>query len=77
MELRQARYFLAVAETLNFRQASKKLYVSQPSLSVQIKQLEDELGVSLLRRSKRGVDMKARCRNETEPNRSCLATFRM
>ena len=57
MELRQLRYFVGVAETLSFRQASKHLYVSQPSLSVQIKQLENELGVSLLRRSKRGVEI--------------------
>jgi DNA-binding transcriptional LysR family regulator len=57
MELRHLRYFVAVAETLSFRQASKHLYVSQPSLSVQIKQLEDELGVPLLRRSKRFVEI--------------------
>lgn len=57
MEFRQVRYFVAVAEALNFRQASRNLFVSQPSLSVQIKQLEDELGVSLLRRSRRGVEI--------------------
>jgi DNA-binding transcriptional LysR family regulator len=57
MELRQVRYFVAVAETLNFRQASNHLHVSQPSLSVQIKQLEEELGVPLLRRSKRRVEI--------------------
>jgi DNA-binding transcriptional LysR family regulator len=57
MELRQVRYFTAVAETLNFRKASSLLHISQPSLSVQIKQLEDELGVSLLRRSKRQVEI--------------------
>ena len=55
--IRQVRYFVGVAETLSFRQASKQLYVSQPSLSVQVKQLEHELGVSLLRRSKRGVEI--------------------
>jgi DNA-binding transcriptional LysR family regulator len=57
MEFRQVRYFTAVAETLNFRKASNLLHVSQPSLSVQIKQLEDELGVALLRRSKRHVEI--------------------
>ena len=57
MELRHVRYFVAVAEALSFRQASKQLHVSQPSLSVQIKQLEGELGVPLFRRSKRRVEI--------------------
>jgi DNA-binding transcriptional LysR family regulator len=57
MELRQVRYFVAVAETLSFRQAGKHLHLSQPSLSVQIKQLEEELGVPLLRRSKHRVEI--------------------
>jgi DNA-binding transcriptional LysR family regulator len=57
MELRHVRYFVAVAETLSFRQAGKQLHVSQPSLSVQIKQLEEELGVALFRRSKRRVEI--------------------
>ncbi len=57
MELRQLRYVVAVAESLSFREASRKLHVSQPSLSVQIKQLEDEVGVRLFNRSKRHVEI--------------------
>lgn len=57
MELRHLRYVVAVAESLNFREASRKLHVSQPSLSVQIKQLEDEVGVRLFDRSKRHVEI--------------------
>src|SRR5260370_41627267 len=57
MELRHLRYVVAVAECLNFREASRKLHVSQPSLSVQIKQLEDEVGVRLFHRSKRHVEI--------------------
>jgi LysR family hca operon transcriptional activator len=57
MELRHLRYVVAVAESLNFREASRRLHVSQPSLSVQIKQLEDEVGVRLFHRSKRHVEI--------------------
>jgi DNA-binding transcriptional LysR family regulator len=57
MELRQLRAFTTIAETLSFRQAGKRLHVSQPSLSVQIKQLEEEVGVALFKRSKRDVQL--------------------
>ena len=57
MELRHARYFVAVAECLNFRQAAQQLHLTQPPLSRQIRQLEDDLGVMLFVRDKRKVEL--------------------
>jgi LysR family transcriptional regulator, cyn operon transcriptional activator len=55
MELRHLRYFLAVATTQNFTKASETLHVSQPSLSVQIRDLEEELGTRLFDRLGRTI----------------------
>lgn len=57
MELRQLKYFVKIAETLNFSEASKLLCITQSTLSQQIKQLETELGTRLFIRSSHTVDL--------------------
>jgi DNA-binding transcriptional LysR family regulator len=57
VELRHLRYFVAVAEELNFRRAAERMYVAQGAFSEQIRKLECELGVRLLDRAPRGVSL--------------------
>ena len=57
MELRQLKYFVRIAETLNFSEASRTLYVTQSTLSQQIKSLEDELGSLLFQRDSHSVTL--------------------
>src|SRR5438477_1430774 len=66
MELRHLRYFVGVAEALSFTKAAEKLHTAQPSLSRQVKDLEEELGVRLLNRTKQLVTL-------TDEGRSFLA----
>jgi DNA-binding transcriptional LysR family regulator len=55
MELRDLRYFVAVAQHRNFSRAAEALHVSQPALSEQVRKLEDELGAPLFERTSRGA----------------------
>jgi DNA-binding transcriptional LysR family regulator len=65
VELRHLRYFVAVAEQLSFTKAAGKLHLAQPSLTRQIRDLEEEIGVRLFNRTKQRVDL-------TEGGRSFL-----
>jgi LysR family transcriptional regulator, benzoate and cis,cis-muconate-responsive activator of ben and cat genes len=57
MELRQLRYFVAVAETGNISRAAQKIFLTQPALSRQIKALEDEIGQCLLERQAHSIQL--------------------
>jgi DNA-binding transcriptional LysR family regulator len=69
LQTRQMRYFVAVAEELNFHRASERLHISQPALWRQIRDLEHEVGVALLDRQARGIGL-------TEAGRSFLEDCR-
>src|SRR2546425_9543722 len=69
MELRHLRYFVAVAEAENISRAALKLHVSQPALSRQVRDLEDELGFLLLERGAKSVRL-------TEAGRAFLTEAR-
>ena len=73
MELRQLKYFVKVAEMLSFSKAAKALYITQSTLSQQIKQLEDELDIALLFRNNHNVSLTEAGETFLEGARKVLA----
>ena len=75
MKLRQIRSFLSIAETLHFGLTAEMIHLSQPALSLQIRALEDEIGVRLFERNRRKTALTAAgCRFSRGCNRSPLTT---
>lgn len=75
MDLKRLRYFIAVADLEHFGKASQVVNVVQPALTRQIRQLEDELGVTLFDRSKRGVTLTDPGRHFLRQARDVVATY--
>lgn len=57
VEIRQVKYFLAIARTGNFSRAAGRVHITQPALSQQIRKLEEELGVLLFKRHQQGASL--------------------
>ena len=72
MTLTELRYIIAVADEKHFGRAASKCFVSQPTLSIGVKRLEDELGVTLFERSKTGVRLTAVAEQLVEKARNIL-----
>ena len=73
--LRDLRYFVAVAEELHFTHAAENLHIAQPTLSRQIRQLEDQLGVTLLDRDQRTVALTVAGKELLEAARKLLSMW--
>lgn len=74
-DIRQMRYFVALAETLHFGRAAERLHLTQPPLSRQIAALEQELGVRLLERHSRQVTLTCAGQRFLEDCRAVIAAF--
>jgi LysR family hydrogen peroxide-inducible transcriptional activator len=76
VSLQQLRYLESLAETRHFGHAAQACSVSQPALSMQIKELEDELSVSLVERRKSGIELTAQGEEIARRVRTILAAVR-
>jgi DNA-binding transcriptional LysR family regulator len=75
MKLHEIRYFCVLAETLNFHRAAEILHISQPPLTIAIRKLETELGVSLFERNRRKVSLTPAGEAALPAAREALALF--
>ena len=77
MTLLQLHYTIVVAETQSINAAAKKLYISQPTLSSTIKELEEEMGVQLFHRTNRGISLTQKGEEFLPYARNVLLQYRL
>ena len=77
MTLQQLKYIVAVAEQKSMRRAADALYLSQPSLSNSVRELEGEIGLTLFRRSNRGIELTAEGEEFLSYARQILEQYRL
>src|ERR1700750_1675490 len=73
IELRHLRYFVALADAGSFTRAAERLFIAQPTLSQQIRRMEEIVGAPLLRRRPDGLQLAAARRAPLEASRTALA----
>lgn len=76
MDIKQLRYFVGIADSGSLMKASERLHIAQPALSVQLGNLESELGVTLMQRNSRGVELTAEGRELYERTTTLLKYHR-
>ena len=75
MNINQIKYVLAVASSASMREASTKLFVSQPALSASIRELEDELGILVFERTNKGISLTDEGREFVEYAKKAVAQY--
>ena len=75
MTLMQMKYAIAVADTKSMNEAARSLFITQPSLSASVKELENEIGIELFKRTNRGIKMCIRDRHKTTSASPCLRSL--
>ena len=76
MTLQQIRYVAEIARHGTISKAAQELYITQPHLSSVLKELENELGITIFSRARKVFSFRSRAKGENSPKISCLSVYR-